>query len=66
MLPAPARLSMTTCWPSTSPSLPLSERAIVSTGPPGTNGTMNRTGFTGYWACAQTGSAAATATIKAG
>jgi hypothetical protein len=48
MLPeAPPRLSTTTCWPMFSDIFCASARAIVSTLPPGTSGTIMRTGFTG-------------------
>jgi hypothetical protein len=47
MLPAPPRLSMTTLWPSRSPSCMPMERPTTSFEPPGGNGMMRRTGFTG-------------------
>jgi hypothetical protein len=48
MLPAaPPRLSMTTCWPSASPSLGLTMRDSTSAPPPGGHGTMKRIGLLG-------------------
>src|SRR5688572_19247194 len=62
MLPcAPARLSMTTCWPHSSASFAPRMRASASVPPPGGNGTMKRTGFSGKRSCAATGKASAQA-----
>src|SRR5437763_14895934 len=53
MLPlAPPRLSTSTVWPSTLPSVSATMRADVSTSPPGGLGTMRVTGRVGY-ACAK-------------
>jgi hypothetical protein len=37
---APVRLSITTCWPSASPSFGATMRATKSEAPPGANGTI--------------------------
>jgi len=44
---APGRFSTTTSWPSASPSAGATVRAVMSTFPPGTNGTMMRIGLLG-------------------
>ena len=44
---APGRLSTTTCWPSNSVSPGAMLRALMSTLPPGANGTTRRTGRVG-------------------
>jgi hypothetical protein len=36
------------CWPSAFVSSRLTSRALVSVVPPGANGTIMRSGFTGY------------------
>src|SRR6266853_1570738 len=51
----PGRFSTTTGWPSASPSLGASTRAIVSVAPPGGLGTSRRTGRVGY--CAEAAAA---------
>src|SRR5688572_21180613 len=48
MLAPPPRLSITICWPRTSPSRGEMSRASRSVPPPATNGTIIRTGRTGY------------------
>ena len=45
--PAPARLSITNCWPSRWPSFWPNTRAKTSVEPPAANGTITRTGFSG-------------------
>src|SRR5712692_1195271 len=45
--PAPARLSMMICWPRGSVSFCPSSLPMISTGPPGANGAMKRTGLLG-------------------
>ena len=45
--PAPARLSMTICWPSASPSLSLTERMTMVVLPPGGNGMISVIGRSG-------------------
>src|SRR5688572_19098958 len=58
--PAPPRLSTTNCWPRNSESLFENTRAVMSLPPPGANGTMTRTGLTGYfWASTAPGKPAA-------
>src|SRR5882724_7496285 len=44
---APVRFSITIGWPSASPSAGATVRAVMSTLPPGTKGTMRRIGFAG-------------------
>src|SRR6476469_613608 len=44
---APARLSITICWPSTSPRPCDTARAITSTGPPADDGAIIRIGLLG-------------------
>ena len=44
---APARLSISTCWPSCSDSWGAIARITKSVPPPGGNGTITRSGFTG-------------------
>src|SRR5688572_17114688 len=57
---APPRFSITTDWPHASPSFCPTMRAWMSSGPPGANGTIMRTGLAGeVWAAA--GAAAMTA-----
>src|SRR5258706_11533584 len=59
MLPlCPGRLSSTMRWPSTSPSLGEMMRIVVSVPPPGADGTMIRTGRSGYSAANTAGSTA--------
>src|SRR6476469_2314691 len=48
--PAPGRLSMTTCWPSRSPSLGATMRTVASVEPPGGKVTMMRIGLLGHGA----------------
>src|SRR5262245_6103864 len=48
MVPAPGRLSTTTCCPQASVSFTPNIRASVSFPPPGGYGTMRRIGFVGY------------------
>src|SRR3982751_462116 len=62
VLLAPIRLSTTIWWPHSSESFCPGMRASVSTALPAENGTMSRTGFSGY-VCA-TACAAATRAIK--
>src|SRR5688572_1476636 len=68
--PAPVRLSTTNCWPHFSESFWAIVRAVVSVPAPGANGTIMRTGLSGYfgagslWA-AKSGIAAAAATLNA-
>src|SRR5947208_13868347 len=52
VVPAPGRLSTTTCWPRFKDSLALRARASTSETPPGVNPTTRRMGLFGY-ACAQ-------------
>src|SRR5581483_3274562 len=53
MMPdAPPRLSTMNCWPKASVRSWAIIRATTSFVPPGGNGTMTRTGFDGYGACA--------------
>jgi len=54
--PAPGRFSTITCEPSASLSRCAVKRAMKSEPPPGANGTMICTGFTGYF-CAYAGAA---------
>ncbi len=62
MPPAPGRLSTTTGWPSSSLRPGATARALISTLPPGANGTTIRMGLTGkVCACACTQSASANA-----
>ena len=49
---APERFSTMTCCPHISPSFAPRMRASASVPPPGGNGTMNRTGFSGNRSCA--------------
>src|SRR5215216_6210043 len=48
MVLAPERLSITTCWPSCSPSFSPISRPRKSAGPPGANGTIRVIGRDGY------------------
>jgi hypothetical protein len=41
MVLAPERLSITTCWPRSSPSFWPISRPSTSAGPPGANGTIS-------------------------
>src|SRR5262245_34572035 len=59
-LPAPPRLSITICWPRLSLIFGATMRAMMSVLPPGANGTIRRTGRTGY-VCANASGAAAIA-----
>src|SRR5712672_7317 len=52
--PAPARFSTTNCWPRVSLSFAPTILAMISTGPPGANGTMTRTGLFGQSCAWQT------------
>src|SRR5262249_18344936 len=45
--PAPATFSTKNCLPERSPSFCVSNRATMSAGPPGANGTITRTGRVG-------------------
>ena len=47
MLPAPVRLSITTCWPSTSGSFDATMRMSTSVEPPAPNGITTRIGLVG-------------------
>src|SRR6186713_824763 len=48
LLPAPARLLITTWWPKLSDNFAATKRAITSVGPPGAKGTIMRTDLVGY------------------
>ena len=51
--PAPGLFSITKVWPIAMVILCAMMREMVSEEPPAENGTMRRTGFSGYpWACA--------------
>src|SRR6185312_9641558 len=68
MPPAPAMFSMTKRWPSFSPSLSVTSRAVTSATPPAPNGRISRIGLFGYL-CASaicgSNNAAASAAIPA-
>src|SRR6185369_11887684 len=65
--PAPGRLSMTTCWPSLSPSLGATMRTVASVEPPGGKVTIMRIGLLGQAAgagvCARLPAATATKAV---
>src|SRR5664279_1619635 len=52
MPPGPGMFSINTCWPNFSVSLAAIMREVTSATPPGPNGSMIRTGFSGHFACA--------------
>ena len=47
VLPAPGRLSTTTCWPHTSLSFEATTRVEASVGPPAAGPSTRRTGLSG-------------------
>src|SRR6185369_15059376 len=58
LLPAPGRFSITKGWPSASPSLAPTSRAITSTPEPAVRPTITLTGRSGYPAAVAAGAAA--------
>src|SRR5689334_4193019 len=63
--PAPGLFSTTTLWPHASPSFCAIVRPVVSSGPPGGNGTTSFAGFAGNGcAAADSGNADAAATPR--
>ena len=65
MLLAPPRLSMMMLCPSASLTFGLMMRAVMSVGPPAGNGTIRRTGLTGYAGGAPVAAGCACAVIVA-
>src|SRR5947207_2167873 len=65
--PAPGLFSTTTCWPHISDSLAPTTRPMVSTPPPGVNGTIMRTKRLGHagWASAEGATVGASAEAAA-